>query len=183
VGMRRAEVEHVKAFASKTEDRARPAYGRFRVDRPRCCVFCATTNADAYLKSDTGDRRFWPLQTGKVELDALERDRDQLWAEAVHAEQSGESLTLDWRLWPEAARVQASRQERDVWQSDIAAQIEKKNIQDTSVAQVLGEFLRLEIGHCGQTEMNRAARVLRALGFERYHKRMGNSFEWRYKRS
>jgi hypothetical protein len=34
-GMRRAEVERVKAFASRTHDRARPAYGRRRVDAPR----------------------------------------------------------------------------------------------------------------------------------------------------
>jgi predicted P-loop ATPase len=52
-GMERSEVEHIKAFASRTRDRARPAYGRCLVEQPRRCVLFATTNADAYLRSQT----------------------------------------------------------------------------------------------------------------------------------
>ena len=60
--IRKAEVEDVKAFASRTHDRARPAYGRFRVDLPRRGVIWATTNNSEYLKSQTGNRRFWPIE-------------------------------------------------------------------------------------------------------------------------
>ena len=59
--IRKTEVEHIKAFASRTHDRARPAYGHFRVDQPRRCVLFATTNNDQYLKE--ADRRFWPVKT------------------------------------------------------------------------------------------------------------------------
>ena len=55
--IRKADVEHVKAFASRTHDRARPAYGRARVDLPRRSVIWATTNNSEYLKSQTGNRR------------------------------------------------------------------------------------------------------------------------------
>src|SRR5262249_29949799 len=76
-GLRRAEVEKVKAFASRTHDRARPAYGRRRVDAPRRCIFVATTNEDEYLKSPTGNRRFWPVAVGSIDIEGLRRDRDQ----------------------------------------------------------------------------------------------------------
>lgn len=179
-GMRRAEVEAVKAFASKLEDRARPAYGRFRADKKRQCVFVATTNADAYLKSDTGDRRFWPLCTGRINLDALARDRDQIWAEAAHEERNGESLSLDWRLWPEAARAQSERQETDPWLERVGTWISEKQISDTSVSEVLENFLHLQTREYGQTEQNRIARTLRHLGFTKYQKRMGETRVWRY---
>ena len=98
-GIGRAEVEKIKAFASRTVDRARPAYGRSRVDRPRRCVFFATTNNETYLKSQTGNRRFWPIVTGQIDLDALRRDRDQLWAEAAEVEAKNNNLMLPASLW------------------------------------------------------------------------------------
>ena len=85
--IRKAEVEDVKAFASRTHDRARPAYGRFRVDLPRRGVIWATTNNSEYLKSQTGNRRFWPIEvaaTKPIDIEGLTRDRDQLLAEACH---------------------------------------------------------------------------------------------------
>lgn len=118
-GMSRADVEKVKAFASRKVDRARPAYGRARVDRPRRCIFVATTNNDTYLKSQTGNRRFWPVRVGRINLEALARDRDQLWAEAVAIEKSGIALGLPERFWKEAAEVQDSRRDHDPWDSII----------------------------------------------------------------
>jgi hypothetical protein len=43
-GLQRTEIEKVKSFVSRTEDSARPAYGRFRIDQRRGCVFVGTTN-------------------------------------------------------------------------------------------------------------------------------------------
>jgi hypothetical protein len=77
-GMQRAQVESVKAFASRTHDRARPAYGRSRVDLPRRGIMIATTNSDTYLKGTTGNRRWWPIKTGALDIEALRRDRAQI---------------------------------------------------------------------------------------------------------
>src|SRR5260221_258545 len=90
-GIKRAEVEAVKAFASRTSDKARPAYGRCVVDQPRRCVFFATTNERTYLKSQTGNCRFWPVQVGNIDIESLQRDRDHLWAEAAYYEKQGAS--------------------------------------------------------------------------------------------
>jgi predicted P-loop ATPase len=121
--MKRADVDHVKAFASRTYDRARPAYGRSLIDQPRRCIFIGTTNNDTYLKSQTGNRRFWPVKTGVIHIDALRRDRDQLWAEAAAVEASGLSLTLPRELWEQAKIEQDARMEHDPWM-DILERIE-----------------------------------------------------------
>ena len=120
-GMRRADVEKIKAFASRTHDRARPAYGRRRVDAPRRCIFIATTNEDEYLQSQTGNRRFWPVKTGTIEIEALRRDRDQLWAEAASVEAKGGALVLPKELWAEASNEQDERRQHDPWDDTLAA--------------------------------------------------------------
>ena len=114
--IRRAEVEHVKAFASRTHDRARPAYGRARVDLPRRGVIWATTNNSEYLKSQTGNRRFWPFAVSMIDVEALKRDRDQLLAEAVALDDMGASIVLPKELWGVAAEEQEQRREADPWE-------------------------------------------------------------------
>ena len=115
-GMKRAEVEHVKAFASRQVDRARPAYGRFREDRPRSSIEWGTTNNKEYLLSQTGNRRIWPLETGTIDIEALKHDRDQLLGEAATYEAAGESITLDPALWGDARQAQEQRRVADPWE-------------------------------------------------------------------
>ena len=119
-GLGKSEVTKVKLFASKTYDSARPAYGRSRVDRPRRCIFVATTNDNTYLRDTTGNRRFWPVCVDTIDLAAVKRDRDQLWAEAVAAEAGGEPLVIPEKLWPDVAVQQEARMEIDPWEDELS---------------------------------------------------------------
>lgn len=116
--IKRSDVESVKAYLSKRVDIYRAAYGRRTTEHPRQCVFCGTTNEALFLKGDTGNRRFWVMDVNpalrkyKDWQDALDRDRDQLWAEAVHYYNKGEKLYLD-----EALEVEA-RQRQDSYNDD-----------------------------------------------------------------
>ncbi len=83
-GMWRSEAEGVKAFLSQPSDQYRPAYAAVAVDRPRTCVFVATTNAETYLTDSTGNRRFLPVPCKNISLGAFIAERDQLFAEAAH---------------------------------------------------------------------------------------------------
>lgn len=86
-GLSKREVEKVKTFVSRQNDKARGAYNRFVDDVPRQFVLAGTVNKERYLLDDTGNRRFWPIRVGverEVDLNALAQDRDQLWAEAYY---------------------------------------------------------------------------------------------------
>jgi predicted P-loop ATPase len=175
-GMRRADVEKIKAFATRTHDRARPAYGRRRVDAPRRCVFFATTNEDEYLQSQTGNRRFWSLKTGvtgAIDIDALRRDRDQLWAEAAEIEAKGEPLMLPKELWGEASAAQDERRQHDPW-DDVLAGVkgrlftnEETGAEEERIAsdELLRLYLELPPGKTQNTDALRLRRVMHRLGW------------------
>lgn len=183
-GMRRADVEHIKAFASRKVDRARPAYGRFRIDKPRRCIYFASTNEDDYLKSDTGNRRFWPVRVGEADLTGLARDREQLWAEACAAEAAGESIVLKRELWGDARVEQDDRMEHEPWTEAIHNYLTLEKQADVTVRQVLcdNRFIQLKPEALNHGAMARAARALRSLGFTKYRRREGKALVWRYRK-
>ena len=127
-GLHKGEVEKVKAFASRQEDKARAAYARRVSVRPRTCVFVGTTNDDEYLQDQTGNRRFWPIRIGRIDIEAFRRDRDQLFAEAVVGEATGESLVLPEELRPDAAALQDSRVVSDPWADRLGMLREKDEL-------------------------------------------------------
>jgi hypothetical protein len=117
-GIRKADIEHVKALLSRTHDRARKAYGHFVTEVPRQFIFIGTTNGGAespYLVDPSGHRRSWPVKTGKIDLASLRRDVDQLWAEAVSREREKESIVLPPDLWDDARQEQEKRALEDPW--------------------------------------------------------------------
>ena len=118
--LRKSEIEDVKRFVTSRTDKFRPAYGRNVVESPRTSVFAGTTNNDTYLKDPTGARRFWPVACGQIDLDALRRDRDQLFAEAVARYRAGERWWLDGDAEQALARGETEqRQERDPWHDQV----------------------------------------------------------------
>ncbi len=166
--VKRAEVEHVKAFASRTEDRARPAYGRALISRPRRCILWGSTNNDEYLRSQTGNRRFWPLATGHIDLEAFKRDRDQLLAEAAQAEADGESIVLPRELWAAAAEEQEQRREIDPWE-DVLANVTGdgfENGERVLTDELLGVNLGIPADRRTPMHTHRLANVMRRLGWQ-----------------
>lgn len=117
--MKKAEVEEVKAFVSKTTDMYRVAYDRVVSEFPRKCIFFGTTNNFDFLKDQTGNRRFWPVNleperaTKNVFTDLTDEVIGQLWAEAKHYCEQGESLTLSRRVAEAAKNIQEAHMEDD----------------------------------------------------------------------
>lgn len=167
--MRKADVETLKSFITRKVDRFRPAYARHVEERPRACIFGGTTNETEYLKDATGNRRFWPVATTTFDLEGLERDRDQLWAEAVHRFRAGEAwfVARDSVLWDELQAQQAERLERDAWQSKIEEYAEPRAGAGVSTEEILGDCLGIEPAHQGQRELQRVGRIIGAMGWVR----------------
>jgi len=116
-----SDVARIKAFMSRTTDRFRPPYGMRLVESPRQCVFAGTVNHSTYLRDETGGRRFWPVACGRIDVDALVRDRDQLWAEAKVGFEAGSVWWLDTaELIQLASDQQVDRYEGDPWEEVIA---------------------------------------------------------------
>lgn len=127
--IKRSDVEQVKAYLSKQMDIYRAAYGRRVSEHPRQCVFCGTTNEALFLKGDNGNRRFWVIPVNAALRkyhnwhEALTRDRDQLWAEAVHYYKQGERLYLSDEL--EAQAKQRQQDFNDDNDDPIVAMLDK----------------------------------------------------------
>ena len=160
--MGKAEVESTKAFISRREERYRRPYDRAETRYKRRCVFVGTTNYDTYLRDETGNRRFWPVRVGTVDLDALERDRDLLWAEAVYWFRQGKPWHLTGAALHISEAAQGSRVSEDIWQADIAKHLEGTN--EVSLQEV-ARALALERAKISRTEQNRLSACLKALGF------------------
>lgn len=98
-GIKKVDVETVKSFASRQDDKYRVAYGTVVESHPRQCIIVGTTNTmTGFLRDVTGNRRFWPVNlTGTTEKhpwDLTKADVSQIWAEALHLYNTGEELIL-----------------------------------------------------------------------------------------
>jgi putative DNA primase/helicase len=125
-----ADVEHIKAFLSRGEERVRMAYAHHTGYFPRRWIIGGTTNETAYLKSETGNRRFWCVRGDgrEIDVDAVRKVVPQLWAEAKHLYVDyAEPLYLeDKTVLAFAMAQQAARVQSDDWISIVLPWLEQK---------------------------------------------------------
>lgn len=180
----RADTSKIKSFMSRQIDRYRAPYAQFPTSQPRQCIFAGSVNHQEYLKDETGGRRFWPLRCRRIDIDALARDRDQLWAEARDRYLSGERWYLSGDDSPEiVAAAREAQQQRylpDAWDGLVIEYIQKHLLAEISVAEILRDVLGIPQADWRQPDQNRVARALRNLGWTRRQVRDGNAREWRY---
>lgn len=188
-GLSRRDAETVKAFLSSREDKYRPPYGRQDVIAPRSVVFAASVNPreeddGAYLHDSTGGRRFWPVACGAIDLPGIVEERDQLWAEAMHAYREGGDAARWWASSEDEALFSDEQRRRsegaDVWDEPIskwirggcyaapaygAAPDREPQALPITAANVLLHGLARPIERQSKADRDRVGRCLRRLGY------------------
>ncbi|MFA5350903.1 MAG: virulence-associated E family protein, partial [Candidatus Omnitrophota bacterium] len=160
----RAEVNTIKRVVSAPTDRYRASYGRAARDYPRQCVFVGTTNEDQVLRDHTGGRRFWPVDCGSINPQAIKTDRDQLFAEAVARIKAGE----EWHIVPvEATKaVQEANRQSDEWE-DVLRDYLARNTPPYTVVEIAEGCFGIKTDKLDKATQMRLGRCLRVLGYNK----------------
>lgn len=100
---KKADVDALKFFVTKTYIRDRKPYGRRDTRKPALANYIGTFNYDGagFLVDQTGNRRFLVTNLTDIDWGYTALDVDQLWAQAVNIVQAGD----DWKLTPEQVRA------------------------------------------------------------------------------
>ena len=115
-GIKKVDVEVIKSFISRTDDKFRKAYGVNVESNPRSNIIVGTTNSEGgFLRDITGNRRFWPVMvSGNSTLKPWDlKDVDQIWAEALYRYEQGEELYLKGDVSKMAKIAQQEAMESD----------------------------------------------------------------------
>ena len=178
-GLQTRERESILAFISRTHERWVPKYREFAAQYPRRTVFLGTTNRDQMLPEDEGHRRWLPVAVQLVDLEAIRRDRDQLWAEAaVRYELAGVEYQDAEHLAP---MVHERHRETEPWAETISRWLDEadplsgavpREREFLQVGEVARGALRFEDKQIGRREEMRIGNALRECGFLRVLKRI-----------
>lgn len=190
-GLRSRDAEDIKAWITRRHEEIRALYSEFHAKYARRLVFIATGNEEEFLDDPTGERRWLPLRVGTTDIDAVRRDRDQLWAEGIALFRSA---GVQWRDAMTLARdVHSEFKVRDPWQEPVSEWLGRDGMdghegplrgdQPFTLREVLVGCLHMDVQRIDRKEELRMGRVLRELGFTKRKVRKGNTIQWAWMRA
>lgn len=170
-GMRVTEVERIKAFITRTHEKWVPKYKEFATTYARRFIMVGTTNDPEFLPMDTEHRRWLPMHTGRVDVEAIKRDRLQLWAEGATR------FTLEGVAWQGLDILALPAREEavgtDSWREPIDKWLDDNPAPYVKLADVLTYAVGIDPAHSTRAQELRAGRVLRSLGYSKKDQRVG----------
>lgn len=190
-GLHNRDHDSIKDWLSRRTEKWVPKYREFATTYPRRLLFIATTNNRQFLTDPTGNRRYPPVDVQAGDVDAIERDRDQLWAEAAHMFKTG---GVDWE---EAERLAKSVHHEymidDPWEEDIIAWLDapadfadddtRRGDEPFTMGDVMKGALGLRTDMKSNGHDKRVGAILRKLGFTRRKLRVHDRPVWAWTRA
>lgn len=166
-----AEVEDVKRFVACATDRIRVPHGKRTEAFPRQCIFIGTTNRDEFLKDETGNRRWWPIDVGICNPKGILAERDQLFAEALVAYEMGEIIYLTKEEESIAKGEQEKRMIGDILEEKLADLLVQKtdnlNTSKFTLKELFSEFEHTLLLRDDRATQLRVGRCLRRIGYRK----------------
>lgn len=190
-GLHTRDSEAIKAWMTKQFEDWTPKYREFNTVFPRRLLCFGTTNMDEFLADVTGNRRWLPVRIGRlVDVDAIKRDCEQLWAEARDV---FELIGVDFH---DAEKLAIDQHEQymisDSWEPVIAAWLNEPDLITEQkpasrgflqVHEVLEGALKKDAKSCVRFDEMRIGVVLRTLGYMRKRLRVEGRRQWVYARA
>lgn len=181
----RSSIETMRGFVTQQSDRIRIPYATYHEDFPRRCVMVGTTNSAQPLLDEEGNRRWWVVSIGAVDLKRVEQDVDQLWAEAVMLFRRWQDHERDLpeakqqcRWWFTHEEQQMSNEENELYLAENPMELDlhtwmkeyegKERPPAMSASDIARKVLRLpgDLLHRDPSIMRRVTRALTNMGFE-----------------
>ena len=156
----KAEVTRIKGVITCQTDRYRAPYERHPADHPRMSIFVGTTNEDKYLRDTTGNRRFWPIRCGNINIEMIREMREPLFAEAVFLFKQ----STPWWTVPDIAVIeQDDRRQTDAWENVILEFLNQNNIDTVTVQDIATRALNFDLSRLDMRAQIRISNVMRVL--------------------
>lgn len=178
-GMRKKDSDELKQAITTQKDTIVRKYENEPTTYPRQFVLAGTINPkNGYLIDSTGNRRFWPvLVSDHIDLEALKKDKEQLWAEAVHRYKNGETLYLPREIEKLAKKAQDERRVVDAWTSRVVKVINNSDKITDTIMDEIWTSLGFRMYQVGVRETDRMSSIFMSLGFERSRRRVSGERE------
>ena len=162
------DYEAFKSYSTRTHDRICRKWCKDAEDIPRTAVWVGSTNRKAYIYDETGGRRFLPVSVSNIYVDRIEKDRDQLIAEAYTRYKNGE---VWWTVPAGLAKMeQLKRRVIDPWEPVLKKKLQYERATgstETTIEDVLKGYLHLEVRELTERNSARAEKILTSIGYEK----------------
>lgn len=168
----KSDITTVKNILTARTDRLRMPYEKYAQDYPRQCVFVGTTEEEEFLKDNASERerRFWPMVATAIDLQALARDREQLFAEAGTLLFQGES----WHEMPIEAMIEAQQSFKvsDEWDELVVNYVTGRNLDEVNILDMAKDVFGFQPERVDMKLKFRLGSILRRLGFRKIVKKI-----------